>query len=375
MKSDALVVGGGVMGTAAAYWLARLGRHVTLLEQGDLPNPCGSSGDHLRVFRLTYGRDAFYTDLASRAQPLWLDLNQEAGEPLLVQNGMLEFAVKEGGYEAHSQKVLEEHRIKVERIEKLQMRRQYPMVNSRAVKFALYHPGGGMIWAMRTTSALSHLAQRRGAKVRTHTKVTEILRGPGGVRGVRDAAGKEWTADRYVFTAGPWTAGLLKRYKLPLKVTRQQQLYLRPPANRGRYRPEHFPVFASLSTGFYGFPMHIHGFMKIGHHDKGPVGFPKEFPETDTTPQFERKVRGFFKKFIPDLAGFSEMEGKVCYYTNTQDDDFILDRLPDAPNAVLGAGFSGHGFKFAPLIGKTLAELALGGKPEINLHRFRAHRF
>jgi glycine/D-amino acid oxidase-like deaminating enzyme len=121
--------------------------------------------------------------------------------------------------------------------------------------------------------------------------------------------------------------------------------------------------------------MHIHGFMKIGHHEKGPVGFPKEVPETDTTPQFERKVRGFFKKFIPDLAEFTEMEGKVCYYTNTKDDDFILDRLPDAPNAFLGAGFSGHGFKFAPLVGKTLAELSLGGKPEINLHRFRAHRF
>lgn len=376
-KNSVLVVGGGIMGVSAAYFLAERGRQVTLIDQHDVPNRWSASGDQLRVFRLTYGKDAFYTEMAVKTLPLWLEFNRLADDRLLYQNGMLELATVTHGYEEQSMKTLKDMKLPYQIIDKKELVKRYPMFNPRAVKYALFHKDGGMIWAMKSVSAISVLAQRRGARVRPGVKAVAVLKDKTGIKGVKDQAGKLWTAENYVFAAGYWAPELLKAWKLPIKVTKQPQLYLRPPANRGRYRPEHFPVFASLTAGFYGFPLHIHGFLKIGDHKKGPVVTKVKPGEDDRqlTPAFERKSRAFLKRYIPELASFTEFEGHICHYDNTKDDDFIIDRLPGADNAVLAAGFSGHGFKFGPLVGKTVAELITAGKSELNLHRFRLGRF
>jgi len=376
VKNTTVVVGGGIMGVQAAWHLAQLGQTVTVLDQFDVPNQWAASGDHLRVFRLTYGKDAFYTEMALKALPLWLELNALSEETLLQQNGVLELATKENGYEAQSLAVLKERSIRFERLDSAEVRKRYPMYNPRSIKWALFHPEGGMIWANRAVAATASIAQRKNVRIRSNVRVTQILKDKNGVRAVKDAAGKVWEAERFLFTGGYWTGELLKSYGIPLKVTKQEQLFLRPLANRGRYRPEHFPVFASLTQGFYGFPVHLHGFIKIGDHRKGPAVKKLDLEQLRTlTPKFEKSCRAFLKKYIPELAGFTEFEGHVCWYDNTPDDDFIMDKLPDAPNAYVAAGFSGHGFKFAPIVGKSMAELMVGGKSDLNLHRFRLARF
>jgi monomeric sarcosine oxidase len=376
-KHGVIVVGGGITGICTAYWLAQRGKPVTVLDAGDIPNIRAASGDHLRVFRLTYGSDAFYTDMAMKTLPLWLDLNAQTGEKILQQNGMIEFATETHGYEEQSMKTLKDLKVPVRKLEKEEVHRHYPMINTRAIKYAVFHQDGGMLWASKAVAALAGLAQRRGAKVRPQTRITAVLRDKKeGIKGLRDANGKTWVGEQYLFAAGAGNAELLKSYKLPIKITKQYQMYVRPPANRGRYRPEHFPVFAALSSGFYGFPLHLHGFLKIGDHKKGGVIKPSEArAQAEENAAFERKCRAFFKRYIPELTHFTEFEAHACYYDNTKDDDFILDRLPDAPNGFVAAGFSGHGFKFGPLVGKTMSELILGGKPELNLHRFRLARF
>jgi monomeric sarcosine oxidase len=375
-KNTVVVVGGGIMGVQAAWHLAQLGQSVTVLDQFDVPNQWAASGDHLRVFRLTYGKDAFYTEMALKSLPLWLELNALSEETLLQQNGVLELATKESGYEAQSLAVLKERHVRFERLDAQEVRKRYPMYNPRALKWALFHPDGGMIWANRAVAATASIVQRKNVRIRSNVRVTQILKDKNGVRAVKDATGKIWEAERFLFTAGYWTSELLKSYGIPIKITKQEQLFLRPLSNRGRYRPEHFPVFASLSQGFYGFPVHLHGFIKIGDHKKGPV-VKKADPELlrELTPKFEKSCRAFLKKFLPELAGFTEFEGHVCWYDNTPDDDFIMDKLPDVPNAYVAAGFSGHGFKFAPIVGKSMAELMIGGKSDLNLHRFRLARF
>jgi monomeric sarcosine oxidase len=370
-----IVVGGGVMGAASAYWLCKMGRQVTLVDQYDAPNPYGASGDQLRAFRLTYGKDAFYTEMAVKALPLWLALNDESKEVLLQQNGVIEFATQTKGYEEQSLAVLKDMGLSFTKLEKAEIKRQYPMVNTKAVKFALFHKDGGMLWATRAVSTLLHLAQKMGAKIQTHTKIAAIVKEKGVIKALKDDKGRLLKADDFLFATAAWTGGLLKSYQIPLKVTKQQQLYLRPPTNRGRYRPEHFPVFGVMSQGFYGFPLHIHGFLKIGDDKKGPVGMPGPQKEVDDDPKFIKKCRSFLDRFMPELSDCTEMECKTCYYTNTKDDDFILDRLPDVSNGYLATGFSGHGFKFAPLIGKTMAELIVAGKSDLNLQRFRLGRF
>jgi monomeric sarcosine oxidase len=375
MKNSVIVVGGGIMGASAALALSRLGRQVTILDLGEAPNRQAASGDQLRTFRMTYGKDAFYTEMAAKAMPLWLDLCHQCSDKIFVQHGFLDLAVQAHGYEEHSLQTLKDHRIPCQLLQKEDIRRHYPMMNSRAFRFGLLHKDGGMIWAMRAVSAVLGLAQRRGAKVRTHTQAASLVKAQGLVKAVKDSAGRTHEAGSFLFAPGAWTPELLKSYHLPVKVTRQHQLYLRPPFNRGRYRQEHFPPFSVASQGFYGLPMHIHGFMKIAESRKGPPGKPGDVDDRETTPQFERKVRSFCKRFIPELAGFTESEGHVCYYTNTKDGDFIMDRLPDASNAFVMTGFSGHGFKFAPLLGQAMAQLMVGGKSDLNLHRFRLSRF
>lgn len=367
---DVLVVGGGVVGLSTAYWLAQKGRSVMLLDQYGVPNQQAASGDHLRIFGLTFGKDAFYTEMALKVLPLWLELNTQAADKLLVQNGMLELATVTHGYEEQSYQLLKEMRLPVVKMEKEEVRRNYPMINTRAIKYAVFHKDGGLIWARRVMEALCALAQRKGVKIKTHTKVTAILKDKEGIKGVKDSGGKVWRAENYFFAGGAWTQELLKG--VPLKITCQQQVYLRPPANRGRYRPEHFPVFAVSSQGFCGFPLHIHGFMKIAEHRRGPVA---KAGQCAVAPGFDKKCRSFLKRYFPELAAFTESEGSVGYFDNTKDGDFIMDRLPDAPNGFVACGFAGYGFQFAPLIGKTMAELITGAKPELNLHRFRLGRF
>lgn len=376
VKNSVVVVGGGIMGVMSAWHLQRMGHSVTLLEQADVPNQWAASGDHLRVFRLTYGKDSFYTEMALKALPLWLELNALSEETLLQQNGMLELSTKTNGYEAQSLAVLKERKLRFAKLDPAQVKKLYPMYNPKSFKWALYHSDGGMIWASRAVAAAASLAQRKGVRVRSNVKVVHINKDKNGIKSVKDATGKVWEAEKFLFCGGYWSPELLKSYGIPFKITRQEQLFLRPLFNRGRYRPEHFPVFASLTQGFYGFPVHVQGFIKLGDHRKGPKVMKVDREDLRTcSPKFEKTCRAFLKKTIPELAKFEDFEGHVCWYDNSPDDDFIMDRLPDVPNGYIAAGFSGHGFKFAPIVGKSMAELMVTGKPELNLHRFRLTRF
>src|SRR6185312_10929948 len=168
VKNSVVVVGGGIMGVQAAWHLSQLGQTVTVLDQFDVPNQWAASGDHLRVFRMTYGKDAFYTEMALKSLPLWLELNTLSEELCIQQNGVLELASKENGYESQSLAVLKEQRIKVERLDREQIKKLYPMYNVKAFKWALFHPEGGMIWANRAVAATASIAQRKTVRIRSN---------------------------------------------------------------------------------------------------------------------------------------------------------------------------------------------------------------
>ncbi len=371
---DVAVVGGGIFGACAAYHLARRGRKVVLIDQYEIPNSWAASSDHALVFRCSYGKDTFYTDLAMRALGLWKDFQKDAKEELYQPVGALDIAVKDKGYEEDCYQSLKSVGLPVFKWDPKETHERYRIFNPRSLRFSVYHPDGGLLWAQRAVAAYAAAAARHGVRRVEKTKVNAVLRRKAdGITGLRDSNGKVWEAGAYVFAAGPWTREMLSAYGLPLKVTRQELLYLRPPNNQGRYRPAHCPPFSVRAKGFYGLPVHIHGFMKIGDARAGKPGKPGPGSQ-GLSPSFERACRAFLKKTIPDLASFSETEGKIGFHDRTPDGDFIVDRLPDA-NGFVAAGFSDHGFKFGPLIGKTLAELIIDGKTEINLQRFRLGRF
>jgi sarcosine oxidase len=283
--------------------------------------------------------------------------------------------VKDHGYEEHCLKTLRDLKIPCSVLGKEELGRHYPMINPRAIRFGLLHKDGGMIWAMRAVCAVLNLAQRRGVLVKPRVKITAIQRKGGEICGLKDSAGKIWQAGSYLFAPGAWAQEIFKGWRIPVETIRRRQLYLCPRNNRGRYRPEHFPPFLISSQGFGGFPMHIHGFMKIVDCRRGvTVKFPGACGE-DVEPAFEKKCRAFLKRFIPELAGFDELEGHVAYYGASKDGDFIVDHLPGASNGFLMAGFGDQGFTFAPLLGRAAAQVLIGGKSDLNLHRFRLGRF
>ncbi|MHB2025388.1 MAG: NAD(P)/FAD-dependent oxidoreductase [Elusimicrobiota bacterium] len=371
-----LIVGGGIVGVSCAYWLAQKRVPVTLLDQHEVPNRWSSSGAQLHRFSLAFGKDAFYSDMAAKALPLWRGLNEQSSSELFCAHGALDLAVSEHGYEEESLRVLKDMRVPAKRLEKKHIAKLYPMINTRAVRWGLLQPEGGIIWAFRAVQALAGLAQRQGAKVRPHIKAVSVVSDKSGVRAVKDSSGRLWEADKFVFAGGSWTPDLLSRWRLPLRVTRQPQIFLRPLRNSGCFRPQHFPAFAVESEEFCGFPLHIHGFLKLVDGRRGPIEKnPRPESPKDAGPAFEKRCRGFLKRFIPELAGFTDSESSLSCYESSKDGEFIIDRLPGAPNALVACGFSGKGFGLGPLIGRTLSELAQDEKPEINLQRFRLSRF
>lgn len=372
-QHDVIVVGGGIIGTSAAYTLARRGHKVLVMDQVSIPNPQGSSDDHARLFRLAHGKDSFMTDLAARTIPLWKEHEKTFGEEFLTQNGVLDLSCGDGRVEEASYKTLSEMRLRVERLSAQQVIERYRMIKPRACKFAVFHPDGGMVWAKRAIEAFSRGILKSRGHLEPGIKIVKILRDKSKVTALKDSKGGLWRADNYIFSSGAWTRDVLAEYGIPVTITRQECLYLRPPRNQGRYRPSHFPVFSFSKSGIHGFPVHIHGFMKVGLHREGPESRTPVMPLVPDR-KFEKQCRKALKDFAPDLADFSEMEGRVHYYTRTPDGDFILDRLPGVENGWLAAAFAGGGPMFAPLVGQLLSQLISGEKPTVNLNRFRVGR-
>ena len=371
---DVIVVGGGIIGCASAYYLSRRDLRVTLLDQGAFSNPQASSCDHARVFSLSHGKDIFMSELAVRTLPLWKELQHSCHEELLHQNGVLELAAGDGKHEHAGLRALKEIGAPVQEFEGAAACERYRVLRRKSFRFAVQHPDGGIIWAKKAIETFVKLGGRGRIRLEEGARIVQVQRGADGIQGLRDGRGRTWRAKHYVFAAGAWTKEILGAFRVPLTVTRQECLYFRPPRNQGRYRPNHLPVFAVSKRGIWGLPVHIHGFMKLECFQKGPPVRSISLPLAPDS-RFEGKVRALLKEFLPDLWDFVDVEGKVYLYTRTPDGDFILDRLPGQPNAVIAVGFSGNGPMFAPLVGQTVAELVCGEKPSVNLHRFRFGRF
>ena len=370
---DVIVVGGGIIGTASADSLAKRGHKVLVMDQVAIPNPQGSSDDHARAFRLTHGKDSFYTELAAKTLPMWKALQHDLRAEVFLQNGMLQLVQGDGRYEKTCLDVLHELKLPYEKFKPAEVAERYRIFKRGVCKWALFHPGGGMVFAKKAIEAFAKGVEKFGGRLEPDVRVVKVMRSKDGVQGIKDSRGKVWHAQNYVFAAGAWTRELLSDYGVPLAITRQECMYLRPPRNQGRYRPAHFPVFSIDAKGFHGFPVHIHGFMKVGWHKKGKVVRAPKMP-VEPDKKFEKQARALLRASVPDLADFTDLEGRVYYYTRTPDGDFLLDRLPGTSNAWVAAAFAGNGPMFAPLVGQTVAELVSGKKPGINLHRFRISR-
>jgi len=369
-RFDAIVVGVGGLGSAALYHLARRGRSVLGLERFDVPNELGSSHGITRIIRLAYYEDPSYVPLLRRSYELWRELETAAGEQLLHITGSLDAGPPGSFVFEGSRRSCEEHGLEHEVMGAAELERRFPAYRVPVETLALFQPDGGFLLPERCIVAHVELAQALGAVVQARERVLSWEPTDDGVRVTSDRGVYE--AERLVLTTGAWLGELAG---LPVVAERQVLAWLQPLQPR-LFAPERFPVFNLMveEGRYYGFPVFgIPGFKFGRYHHLEEHGDPDAL-DREPRREDEEVLRAFASRYFPEGAG-PTLTLKACLFENTPDEHFLLGLHPEHDQVVVAGGGSGHGFKFASVIGEIAAELALGEAPKLDIGLLRPQRF
>lgn len=353
--SRVAVVGGGIMGAMTAAHLIRLGARVTVYDPHVMGDGPGASVDTGRSFRVHYGEDRDLVALAVRSHRLWKEWEVEWGRPLLRGTGKVLIEEKGDRHAFESWRTMRRMGLRADRLSGSMVAGEWPGFLAGA---ATVDRMGGVLEPQVILRALNVWLKAHGVRFRGEASDVSPRR-------VTDNAG-ERRYDSVVLTAGAWTSRFVDA---PMEVTRQELVYFDASALGDRL--ERLPVFSHMESGFYAIPTVRDGRIKVANHHPGPAGHP-DGDDRQVSPDFECAARAFLARHLPELADADVVRRYVCFYSGTPDRDFILDRTQGG--LTIGAGFSGHGFKFAPLVGRLLAQLALGHTPEVDMARFAADR-
>lgn len=343
MSVDVVVIGAGAMGSATAWWLARRGVDVVLLEQYAPGHAHGSSHGATRIFRLAYD-DPAYVRMAQAALPLWRELEDDAGEALLDTTGALDHG--DAASIAAVEAAMRSCDAPVERLTPHAAAERWPAF--RFETDVLFHADGGRCRADATVTALHRRAAAHGADVRFGVRAhvrrrddhVEVVAGDGA-----------WQPRVVVVTAGAWVTHVLGDLAPHVTVTQEQVQHFAPRV------AQEWPSFIDHRRPWvYGLLTPGEG-VKVDHHHVGPVVDPDHRVPRDAGA--ERRVIRYVEQWVPGLDP-TPVHTAECLYTTTPDESFVLERKGPV---VIGSPCSGHGFKFTPLIGRQLADLAMRPSP------------
>ena len=318
-----------------------------------------------------------YVKLAVAADELWQQLEHDADEKLLTRTGGLDLGQE--GYSAliEVERALEQAGRPVEVLTPAEVTKRFPAFKLPAGNVALYQPDAGILAATRCVNALLRTAAARGATLHDNEPVLEFNVSPDRVD-IATAQGS-YSADKLIVTAGPWLSEglshLMTSLAPALHVEQQQVIYLKV-AHGERFAPRRMPIFINHDpqAEVYGFPLFdLPNAIKISDHANAPT---ITLDERKTGLMEERALETVrrVQSFLPDVTA-EIVHFETCLYTKTPDEHFVLDLHPEHDNVVIGGGFSGHGFKFGPVLGEILADLALDGASKHDLSLFGLERF
>jgi len=374
-RPDVIVIGLGGMGTAAAWQLARRGAKVLGLEQFRIGHDRGSSHGHTRIIRQAYYEHPDYVPLVRRAYEGWYDLEQRQGVHLLTSCPCLTLGPAQGELVSGVRRSAAEHSLPVEDLSLDDVTRRHPaFAFPRGCDMVgVVEHTAGFLYVDRCVSAMADEARRLGATLLENEPVEGWEETPSGVV-VRTASGRHESA-KLIVTAGPWAARLLGTFGATLRVMRQVVFWLSA-ADPSPFRRDRFPAFIADTPGgcFYGLPALDGRGVKIARHYGAPELDRVEQIDRTATPDDEAPVRAFVRSYLPGADG-PLGAASVCIYTLTPDRHFVIDRAPGAERVAVAAGFSGHGFKFAPAVGEVLADLAEHGRTAWPISLFSGGRF
>ena len=370
---DVAVVGLGAMGSAAVCALARRGVQAVGIEQFEPGHERGSSHGESRAIRLSYFEHPSYVPLVRRAFAQWEALEDESGDDLLTVTGILEAGHPGSPVVRGSRQASEDHRLAHEMLDAAEIARRFPAFRLPADWTALYQPQGGFLRPEAAIRSFLAVARKHGAEIVTGTPVLGLTPGPAAITVTTPDGSLE--AGRVIVTTGPWMAALAPDLAPHLRLTRQVLGWFRP-REPDRCRGAGFPVFAldGPEDTCYGFPDFAGTGVKAASHREGRHLGSADALRQDGGPEDEAQIRRGLMPYVPAADG-PLVKLRTCLYTRTPDEDFVVDLSPRDPRIVLASPCSGHGFKFASVLGDVLADLALDGRTPHDISRFRIDRF
>ncbi|MBA4105838.1 MAG: N-methyl-L-tryptophan oxidase [Pirellula sp.] len=364
---DAIVLGAGGVGSAAMWQLARRGLRVLGIDRFAPPHGEGSSHGQTRIIRQAYFEHADYVPLLLESYRLWEELEELTGQQLKVETGLLEVGPRDGIVVPGVLAAARQHGLAVEELAAAEIESRWPGFrlpeNQSPDVSGVFESRAGYLKVEECVAACLAAAQRHGAELLTNVEVHDWQAGEDVT--VRTSAG-DFRANRLVITAGAWAGPLLHNLGVPLEVRRKPLMWYEPrdtaSSTSVTSAANGFPCFLfELPHGiFYGFPAVDERGLKAAEHSGGePVADPRAV-DRQLHAVDQQRVDGFLHQYIPSVRTPCR-DHAVCLYTMSPDEHFLVDRHPDDPRVVFAAGLSGHGFKFTPVLGQALAELATEG--------------
>jgi sarcosine oxidase len=373
MHYDAIVIGLGAHGSAAAHEIAQRGRRVLGVEAFGRAHGLGSSGGMSRIIRLAYFEHPAYVPLLRAAWRGWRELEQRTGRDLLLQTGGLYggrrgSAVLEGALRSAI-----EHGLAHELVDAREAAGRWPALSLDDDMDVLYEEQAGLLYPERCIETHLDLAEIAGAELHFGERARAWRAGER-IEVTTDAG--IYTADALVLAAGAWLPELAPELGLPLTVERNVLFWFDPVADPEHLTPARLPVYIvelDAERAFYGFPLLPGQGAKVARHHGGRPVDPNAV-EREASDEDERPVREFVRRYLPAADG-PRLDARVCMYTNTPDYDFILDTHPADARVVVASPCSGHGFKFSNVIGQIAADLALDGGTHFDIDFMSLRRF
>ncbi|MBO0752469.1 MAG: N-methyl-L-tryptophan oxidase [Bradyrhizobiaceae bacterium] len=370
---DAAIIGLGVTGSAALAALARRGQRVVGFDRFAAGHDRGSSHGATRVIRLGYFEHPSYVPLVRAAYLLWRELEARSGQPLLTVTGIVEIGAPGSALVAGTLQSARQHGLPHEVLDAATVMKRFPAFRIAEDFTAVFQPDGGVLRAEPAVAAFQAVARAAGADLRIGERAVAVTPEGGAVRVTTERG--EISAGCAILAAGPWLRTLSPRAAVPVRVTRQVLAWFAPLRHAQWFAGRHFPVFLLENRDgvFYGFPADATGVKVARHHHLNEAVDPDHYDRTVSAAD-EAVIRSVLKAHLPDADGPLRTAG-TCLYTMAPDGDFIVDRLGECPRIIVASPCSGHGFKFAPVIGEILADLAMTGATEHDISRFSLKRF
>ena len=377
---DVIAIGVGSMGAAACWWLARNNYKVLGLEQFDIPHGQGSHAGQSRIIRRAYFEHSDYVPLLERAYHNWKELEAITSSQVYYKTGLVYFGSPDAKLIKGTRQAAQQYDIPLDVLTHDEAGIRYPQINCPDHYQILFEPDAGFVTPEKAIALFTSDAIHHHADIRAREKVLEWKKENSVITVITNR--NVYRADRLIISAGAWSGKIIPSLPAALKVTKQIVGWMNP-GKWNDFELGNFPCwFLRDDDGnmFYGFPiLPAKDFggpvgLKLALHKIGDEVDP-DHVDRNIQQADEDILRNMLRKYIPDAAG-NTLTLKSCLYTNSEDEDFIIDHLPGYDGMVtIAAGFSGHGFKFVSVIGEILADLAIKGKTDLPIDFLRLGRF